>query len=739
MPLPGPRIAIALACATSLAWLPTILPASAQSATPQPASAPGADAAATGNGDVISLEALQVTARREAEPLANIPVSIGLVTAREIGLESPANAAVDISRSVPNYSVTDVGNPLFAFGAIRGVGTLSFPQNPFDSTVGYALNGNPLSLYAGSQQLLDVQRVEVLRGPQNVLFGRSSQGGTVNIVTAEPDGERELKVRGEIGTNSTYLTDVIAGGTLIPGVLNARGAVRFSSGKGDVTNLLDGSKLPDYDIGAARGALRWFLGESTTVTINGFYEKDSRNTFNYILRGGPNYPAVMLDEPLAFKRKLGVGSAEVKHEFDSFDLTATIGIQDINTSMDSDNTDALIYSKVTGLPPSFFMSTNCSDCTRYNFTERAYSGELRATSKPEAPMRWIAGLSVYRSDFEHAGTNSSSFGPTQNGFYNSKLTLDSYSAFAELGIPLGERWTLTPGARVGYDSVSRDGLYISNGAPGTVPSFVEYGKVSDPYVAGGVSLSYKVNEESLLYGSIRRGYSNAGFPYFNMFSVFGKPAPSYPASYVWTYEIGGRTTLLDGRLDLDGAIFYNNVLDGHVNAFDMMANTFNIVALNYYTYGFEANARYRFSEMWSVYGGVGYTQAAFTDVAANDPSGAKNGNGLPGIPTWSGVLGVENRLSLSTLMLPGEVVSSLEYQFATGGRAADLANTFDLAPYHIVNAKVGWQNERVKVYGFARNLFDENIEVAGAAYTPSVLAVTPGLGRVLGAGIELSF
>jgi iron complex outermembrane recepter protein len=685
------------------------------------------------------LETIEVTARRDPEQLADVPMSVDVVRPHE-SLEGPSNAAIDISRRVPNYSVTDVGNPLFAFGAIRGVGTLSFPQNPFDSTIGYALNGTPLSMYGGTQQLLDVTRVEVLRGPQNVLFGRSSQGGTINIIPAEPDGVRDIRLRGEIGTRGEYLTDLIAGGTIVPGVLNGRGAIRFTGGSGNVKNLIGGEDLPNRDIAAARGALRWFLGERTTMTVTGFYENDRRDTFNYILRGGPNYPAVMLDEPLGFSRKLGIGTAEVKHEFDAFNLTGTFGIQDINSRMSSDNTDGLIYSAITGLPPSFFSSTSpCTDCTRYYFKERAYSGELRASSKDGAPIRWTTGVNIYNSTFNQGGTNVSSFGPTQNGLYDAKLDLNSYSAFGEIGLPLNERWTLTPGVRVGHDSVSRKGSYISNGAPGTVPEFNEYGKVGGAFVAGGATLSYKVNDVSLLYGSIKRGYSNAGFPYFNIFSVFGQPAPSYPASYSWTYEAGGRTVLLDGRVSVEGSVFYNDVRDGHVNSFDLQANTFTIAALDYRTYGFESAIRARIDENWTAYGGIGYTHSAFVNVPLNDPTGARNGNSLPGVPRWSGVVGLENRLPLGQFGLEGAMVSSAEFQFTAGRRAADLANTFDLHPYQIVNAKLGWEGERFKVYAFGRNIFNENIEVAGAAYTATVFAVTPGLGRVVGLGAEVKF
>ena len=694
---------------------------------------------AWGQSDTVVLDPIEVTARRSTERLADVPVSVEVVSPQGMEMESPSNAAIDISRRVPNYAVADVGNPLFAFGAIRGVGTLGFPQNPFDSTIGYALNGTPLSMYAGTQQLLDVSRVEVLRGPQNVLFGRSSQGGTINIIPNEPDGTRDIRVRGEIGTRGEYLTDVIAGGTLIPGVLNARGAIRFTGGNGNVKNLIGGEKLPEREIGAARGSLRWLLGDRTTLTVTGFYERDKRSTFNYILRDGPAYPAVMLDEPLGFSRNLAIGTAELKHEFDMFDLTGTFGFQNIRSRMSSDNTDGLIYSSITKLPPSLFSSPTCSDCTRYTFTERAYSGEIRANSKPGSATRWVAGVSLYNSNFNQGGTNRSSFGPTQNGLYDARMKLQSYSAFGEIGLPLSDRLTLTPGLRVGHDSLSRRGAYLSNGAPGTVPSFNEYGEVGGAFAAGGLTLDYKLNETTLIYGSVKRGYSNAGFPYFNIFSVFGKPAPSYPASYNWTYETGSKLSLLDGRLMLEGAAFFNDVKKGHINSFDLQANTFTIAALDYRTYGFEVSARARVTEAWTAYGHVGYVHSAFVNVPVTDATGARNGGGLPGIPNWSGMVGVENRLPLGSFGLKGDLVSNAELQFVAGKRPADIANTFNLRPYTIVNGKIGWEGETYKVYAFGRNIFNANIELAGTPYTPQIFAVTPGLGRVIGVGAEVKF
>lgn len=684
----------------------------------------------------MMLDTIEVTARRDPERLIDVPVSLEVVRPAE-SIEAPSNTAVDLSRSVPNYAVTDVGNPRQAFSAVRGVGTLGFPLNPFDTTVGYTLNGAPLSLYAGFQQLLDVNRVEVLRGPQNVLFGRSSQGGTVNIVPNEPDGVRDIRLRGEIGTRGEYLVDAIAGGTIIPGQLNGRGAIRFTGGNGSVPNLVNGDDLPMREIGAARGSLRAFLSERTTMTVSGFFERDDRRTYNFILRGGPNYPATILNPTPTTDRNLGVGTVEIRHALDTFDVTGTFGFQDMRSNMKFDNTDGLIYGKLFGLPSSFF-NTIGTDFSDYRIREQAYSGEIRLSSKPGAPIRWTTGASLYRSTFNQDSRNTSQFSPSLNGRNDDTLNLTSASVFGEIGLPLADRLTVTPGVRIGQDSVRRNGVYTSNGTPGVVPTFADEGKYDEGFVAGGITVDYKLDRDSMLYASVKRGYSSGGFAYFNQNAPFGIPATPYPSSYSWTYETGARTTVWDGRLSLEASLFYNDVADGHVYTFDPVGNAFSIKALDFNTYGFEASARARLTEMFTVYGRVGYVHTEFVNVPVGDPTGARNGGRLPGVPAWSGTVGLEQTTSLGSLGLAGKLVSSVELQFADT-RPADVPNTFDLGAYALVNARIGWENDRLKAYVFGRNLTDKLVEVAGVSYGPGVEAVTLGLGRVIGFGAEVKF
>ncbi|MEM8837597.1 MAG: TonB-dependent receptor plug domain-containing protein [Pseudomonadota bacterium] len=398
-------------------------------------------------GGETELEAvtIEVTARREAEDLLNVPASVAVDQNPSESIQNPSEGAAEVGRRVPNYSVNDVGTPTQTFGAVRGVGTLGFPLNAFDTTITYAVNGLPISLLAGSHQLLDLERVEVLRGPQNVLFGRSSQGGTINYVTRKPDGERDIRVRGEIGTDGEFLTDVILGGTIIEDRLNGRGSFRFTGGDGFVQNIPTGETLPDRQILGGRGALRAFLTNRTTLDVSGYFEQDERETFSsFILPDGPDFPASSVVPPQTSDRDLFIGDAVLRHEFNKFDLTTSFGYQRINFESVSDSTDGLIFSELTGAP-SFFFDTPGTDEGILAQEERTFFGEIRATSSPDADTRWIMGVGVYRSNFDSMVTGVNSFGaPIPNGVNDTDLTLTDVSGFGEVSLNVTDRLTFTP-------------------------------------------------------------------------------------------------------------------------------------------------------------------------------------------------------------------------------------------------------------------------------------------------------
>ena len=700
--------------------------------------------------EVVDLPGIVVTARREKEPLLEVPESVTVDQDPSEAIQIPSDGAAQVGRRVMNYAVTDVGNPNQTFAAIRGVGALGYPLNAFDTSVTYAVNGLPVSLYAGYQQLLDLDRIEVLRGPQNVLYGRSSQGGTINYVTREADGARDLRIRGEIGTDGEYLTDIVLGDTIVEGVLNGRVALRLTGGDGYITNISNGDTLPKREIGAARGSLRAFLSDRTTLDLMGYFERDNRETYNaFLLRGGPGFPSSSVLPTPEFDRDLFVGNAVLRHEFDSFDLTGSFGYQAMDYDAHSDQTDGLLWSPLLGgagfgFPPSFFDTPGTDDYIGRQ-RERAVFGEVRASSVAGDGNRWIVGAGVYQSDFDHVITQTSQFNPPANGTNDINLKQTEISVFGEVGLRVTDRLTFTPGIRIGEIRFDRDDTFTSNGSADILPTFSDSGTFEDTFVAGGVSLDYEVSRQARVYGSVKQGYAGGGFVDYNADAPFGISLSPYPSSTSWTYEAGARALLIDDRLYLNASAFLNEVKDGHVQAYDIVNLIFTVEPLDYRTYGFEAEARLKANDDWELAGAVGLTESEFVNVDPNTQSGAVAGNPLPNIPRWQAAFSATNTLPLSDHGLTGRLVSTAEVQFVDE-RQADIANSFSLDSYTLLNARIGWERDNFKIYAFGYNLTDEVIETLGARFGVSPVTGEPidavalaTTRRVIGIGAEIAF
>lgn len=660
------------------------------------------------------LEKIVIEARRIEEELAEIPVS-GTVVDVDTLPDSNSKAATDIARRVPNYNTTDTDSPRTTSGSIRGIGNLGLPLNPFDTTIGYSLDGQPLSLSAAYPQLLDVERVEVIRGPQNVLFGRGAQAGNINYVTRQPDGERDIRVRGEYGSNNTYLSDIYLGGQIASGVAG-RLALRFAGHDGTVDAPLIGDDIGDVETFAGRGSMRFDLGDLTTLTLRGFFEDDKRSPATFVRRDAPGFPVSGLDEEPRADSRIGQINAELLHEFDGFDLTFDLGVQDIDYHSRIDVVDAVVSP---GLP----FDLPGANINEFEQDERAWSSELRLTSKDGAATRWIAGLSYYDSQFEQTNTDINAAAPFLNGVSDTQLDLQTVSAFGEIDISLGPRVVLTPSLRVGWDGFDYTNVFT----PAFGPAFTESDSRTEEWWAGGLKAEYKFSEQNFVYASINRGHSSGGFPLFNGNAPFGIAQTPYPESTSISYELGGKLGLMDDSLLLSTALFYNDVKDGHLFDFDFTNNQFVISAEDYTTTGFEVEVIKVFSNGALLTAGLGYIDA---DLA--------RGGTVPAVAEWSFNLGVEQSWDVELFGRPGSLLAEA-FVSHVAGRKADIDNTFDLADYTTINARAAWQAGDLTAYLYGRNLTDARIEAAGAVLSGGVEGVVLGNGREIGLGIELAF
>jgi iron complex outermembrane receptor protein len=686
----------------------------------------------------IELDEITVTARKRPEAEKDVPISLTTVEGAQLDDLSKTRSNQDLARSVPNFNFVDLGGQSSNLANIRGVGSFS-PVSPDDTSVVFYVDEAPQSVYGIAPTLLDTERVEVLRGPQGTLFGRNAQGGAVNIVSRLPTFDRSLLITGEIGTKRYGFAEIIANSPLVPDTLAGRVALRYANFGGDVPNILLGGNDAATQIGAFRGSLLFTPTGRTTITFSGSYSKDDDTVPRWLLRGAPDFPVSAVDPRNEVNRENQSYNLKVRHDFGAVIFESVSNVQRTTSFQISDLTDSLVFSKLTGLPPAFF-SVPGADLANIGINENTYLQEVRLSAPKDSAVAWTTGLNVFRTEAALNG-DARSVTPafvTATGIRNNNFTTDSYAVFGEATVPLVGALKGTLGLRATHEEKDASYRYRGVGAPGTVASFAQDLSLSDDFLTGRAALSYDWTRELMTYVSVARGYVAGGFPANSINNPLGKPEVPFEASTSWTYETGFKSELLERRLKLTGAVFFNDVKRGHLFVFDVPTASFTVATLDYQSWGGELEAAVRVAPGFELFGGIGLTHAELVNVPAGSATGARDSNRVPNVAPLTANLGMQYQVSAAPLGLPGDVFFRGNYQFV-GTRAADVANSFDLPSYGIVNGKLGWKGQDVDAYVFANNLFDERYQVFGQSFGPTTQSVRVGQGRIVGIGASARF
>jgi len=694
------------------------------------------DAQSAAADGAMVLEPVTVTARKRGEDEQDVPGSLTVIDGFDIPT-STLNPGADIARETPNFNFVDYAQPGSAFGTMRGIGPLGSPLNSLDSTIGFSTNGVPTTSMGFSPTLLDVERVEVLRGPQGTLFGRNALGGSVNVVTTPADGTREYRVTGELGTDGYRLGEALAAGWLVPDVLAGRAVVRYQDFDGDIHNTVTDKDEGGAELTAGRGTLHLTPGFDLDATLAVAFSREERTDPVYMLRDGPGYPKTAADITPEGNRDSLDTTLEISKRFDSFTVTSVTGVQFIELDSQTDYTDAYLYNQYLGQP---FESYN-DPSIDYGYTdesERIISQEFRLNAPEENAIDWVLGVSYFRSDYDQHRDQQSNLLSNLNGTYDTEIESQTFAAFGDVSVPMPflEGLTVSGGVRVAHDTQDIHSTYISNGFPGNVPRFSQDQDFTDTYLTGRMAVSYDWTPEVMTYASIAHGYSSGGFNRLTVNAPAGQPDEPFQPATVWTYEAGVHTNLLDQRLKLNASVFYNEVSDGQLSTFDPASLVFYFENQDYASYGFEVEARALLAPGLEVNGGLGFTHSELKNVAEGSMTGAEDGGRVPNVPRFTGNVGILYSLPADVVELPGDFFSSATYQFV-GDREADVANSFALDPYHIVDLQLGWETDRVRLYGFVRNALDERPEFFGLQYTADARTTMVGRGRMMGLGVSV--
>jgi len=672
--------------------------------------------------DVTVLDPIVVTSRKTNEDLKNVPESITVVPPESL-MAAPFDPGAAIARNSPNVQWINraTGSQFFS---IRGVSSLGTPVNFSDGTVAFNIDGVPNSMMSASNILLDVNRVEVMRGPQGTLWGSNALGGAINVVTNQPDGTRDIHATGEIGSNGYRMGEMVLGGNIIDDTLDGRMAVRFGHQNGDVDSLFT-DDLGERDIAAFRGGLRFTGTDDTTVTLTGSYLRDEGNAPFYLLRDRSHSPTSgTLTEPQSVTTQGGT-TLTVEHEFGAFRVTSVSAYQYNELDSKSDNADKLLYDKL-GFPAF-------SDRGHLDDKENIFSQELRLNSLEDDPIRWVIGSSVAHSEGSRTCVSAQCAPAPYSDTIRMDTDLDSTNLglFGDISVPFAERWEFSIGGRLNHDDIE-----LKRRNSQDIADLTGSNSTSETYPTGRMALAYKWSNEVQTYVSVARGHATRVYPLFG-YPVNGVVDDPYPAATGWTYEAGIKTSLFDDRLELDASVYHNDIKNGVMTYLDPALGAFRTTYQDYETSGFELQGRMLISGGLALTGGLGYT---YSELGANGAStNTVSGNRVPNAAEWTAATGLQYDTSARALALPGSLSFGVQYQY-TGSRAADVDNSFDLKPYHIVDTRVGWNNEAddLQIYAFGRNLLDQRAETFGSLFR-GVETVAVGPGRIFGLGITKSF
>jgi len=652
----------------------------------------------TTTADVTDTDAINVvvTAEKTPEDPLDVPISLTVLTEDELE-DAQINTIREVAANTPNFFAS-VGDRVFNFYSIRGIGNSNFLIR---DSVGFYLDDVPIEYFHQffPGDLFDVEQVEILRGPQNTLYGRNSIAGVVNITSRPPSEVLETLLGLEYGTYNQRRVQVSLSDTVIPDTLGFRLSGVYSARDGFTENtLLDEDANAQSDI-AGRLNLVWTPSEDWSIAFNALGAASND--------GGAVYAAIDQDDPFEIEENeiaeldlsVSAQSLRVAYDGDNFRFTSITAhnFSNVGYRSDGDYTAQDLFS------------------TNLEVISNIWSQELRFQSPTNAErFNWLVGAYLQNRQFdvdqqqvEYTREGAAFFGIPDIRFGDTlaEYDQDTVAAFGQIDFVPIDPLTLTVGLRYEY---SRDDLERRDTAETFSGIVTTSGELDDSIDSDALlprfALTYRFNPNVAVYGSITRGYRPATLNY----TIADASLNDVRQESSWNYEIGVKSSLLDDRLTLSLAGFINEIDDYQVLLPNAQGFFTDITNAQVRVVGFEAEARAIPLAGLELIAGFGFADAEYTDYSNPSTGESFDGNKLTYAPEYTLNLAAQYRS-------PGGFFSRLELQ-GLGTYFFDDANTLEQDPFVLVNARIGYEFDNSGVYLFANNLFDQ--EYFTAAFAP---------------------
>jgi iron complex outermembrane receptor protein len=683
---------------------------------------------------MAQIEEVVVTAQRRSESMQDVPISVSAVTADTLKALGAIDV-LDLGATAPGlYVGRQLASPLIY---LRGIGTTSTQGGQESPTALYVDGVYYAELPGLNFAFNNIERIEVLKGPQGTLFGRNATGGLVQIITKDPSQDAGMEIGFTAANYDTFGGKLYATTGLGDNLAADIAFVGSDQGEGWGRNLtlgVDTGLTDDYGVRST-----WLFTPSEDTSVRASFDWTKTETTVGLSRqaapgarsfDGQGPPDDIYDDLGNIENNEEIeafgGALKISHSFDAADLVSITAYRETDTDLefDQDNTPIPLVNA-----PIFYKTDQ-------------FSQELQLLSNDSERFDWILGLYYMDLDFDYELVlNGLAFGAVGGvDDRHSRQPVKSYAAYAQGTMAVGEASHITAGIRFTRDEREFRGTdTLGNGAvlPSTAPP-----EVTQEEPTWRLSFDHRFSDELLVFASYNRGFKSG------LYNMVNLAQPAVESEIVDAYEVGFKSDLAEDRLRLNGAVFFYDYQDLQIQVINagitVLANAAEAEVM-----GAELELQAAPTDNLRIFAGLAYLDTEYTKFpnaqlsTPNPPpfggntvvTGPADGNELVRAPGFSGSLALDYRIPTSngTWGINGSYVYTDSFFWEPDNRR-------EQEGYGLVNAELGWESasEAVHIYVFGRNLSDEEYSqfVSDGGLGDSTAWAAP---RTYGVGVDFSF
>ena len=698
--------------------------------------------------DALAIQEIVVVAQKRAQSLEDVPVVVSVLSsdfiedAGIVGLE-------DLQNYVPSLVLERNTNPFATTIRIRGIGNLGNIPN-FEPAVGMFVDGAFRSRTGiGMGDLVDIDRIEILHGPQSTLYGKNVTAGAVSVITKRPTDEFEAMLEANGGSDGELGFKGFINGSLgetvsvrVSALNRTRDGTTYDTGRQLYTNEVDQT--------AIRGQILIEPNDRLSIlAILGYADKGDNLkccapdslygpvsgafvgalTGQPLLDTDPTNRVIQHNDDYVFSGDASEATLSIQYDFDAVTLNSL-------TSFDTYDMQAAIDAEQTALDVWVFTDRQEGD---------TFSQELRLTSSTDGSFEWMAGVYYYDNEFTRGSLDSSEplvvLGPhvvpipTTPGtagdaaFFLGKTDTKNASIFGQGTFHLTDKFSITAGARwfdeeksFSVDSIASLAAFPSLALAGTVP-----GPLSDKRSTDGLAWNLNAQlfatDDVMLYASASKGIKGGGFN--ADWGALTVDQRRFEDEEVLSYELGLKASFFDRRVTFNAAVFQSDY-DNFQNASFLGVAFLIRNAEDVSTQGFEIDSTAVLASWLTMNVAATFVDAEYNSFTngpcyfgrtPDNPAEGTcvlDGEGLPSAP--------DSRITLGALM-HWEVGSGELYARADSIWSDDVQTNTSLDPrsmqssYSLLNGRIGWRNDRLDISASVHNATDENVILVSGAQT----------------------